>query len=94
MDTYRARSGGNGATGAIALVRILSVALGASVNEVREAIPYEGSRGPLAEHPMGIELSVRRCTVSQEEHKGEKRKEGEDKFPRLDVEHGCKVGIF
>ena len=54
IGTYRARKGGNGIGGAIALVGILSVVLGARVDDVCEDIPHEDFRRPLAEHPMGI----------------------------------------
>ena len=81
MDAYWVRNRGNGASGTTALAGILSVLLGADVDDVREGIPCEDFRRPLAEHPMGIELSVRRRMVGQDEHQGEGTKEGEDKFP-------------
>lgn len=90
IGAYRVRNRGRagGITG------ILSVALGSNVDDVCEGIPYEDFRRPLAEHPMGVELRARRCTVGQDEHQGEGKKEREDKFPRLDVEHSGESGYF
>lgn len=58
-----------------------AVALGAGVDDVSDGIPDEEFRRPLTEHSVSIEVSVRRCTVSQDEQKGEGTKESEDKFP-------------
>jgi len=63
------------------MVGILAVALGANVDDISQSLSAEKRRRSPAKHSMLIELSVRRCTVSQDEHKGEGAKEGEDKFP-------------
>jgi hypothetical protein len=73
------RAGRTGVDGTIG-IRISSFALRANVDNVSEGLPAN-ERGPLANHPVGIELRVRRCTVGQDEHQGEGTKEGEDKFP-------------
>jgi len=63
------------------MVGILTVTLGASVDDVSQVLPAEQCRRSPAKHSMLIELGVRRCTVGQDEHQGEGTKEGEDKFP-------------
>lgn len=78
MSAHLAGSGGNGASETAPLVGVISPCAG--VNDVSEG-SCENIGRPLAKHSMSIELGVRRCAVSQDEHEGEGAKESEDKFP-------------
>ena len=78
---YPARNRGN-RDRVIGLVGIGAIVLGTAGNDVSQGIiPAKDLRRPLSKHPVGIEWSVRRYTVSQDEHQGEGAKECEDKFP-------------
>lgn len=82
VNAHRSARVGRIRVGVLVLVGIVTVGLRARVNGVSAVIlPTNESRCPLAEHPMGIQLEVRRCTVGQDEHQGEGTKECEDKFP-------------